>query len=42
MEPLEGATTVERMLLAQAKRMRTPANGRIELLPLGNMNCDMC
>lgn len=42
MEPLEGATTVERMLLAQAKRMRTPANGSIELLPLCNMNCDMC
>lgn len=42
MEPLEGATTVERMLLAQAKRMRAPANGSIELLPLCNMNCDMC
>lgn len=42
MEPLEGATTVERMLLAQAKSMRTPANGSIELLPLCNMNCDMC
>lgn len=42
MEPLEGATTVERMLLEQAKRTRTPANGSIELLPLCNMNCDMC
>lgn len=42
MEPLEGATTVERMLLDQAKRTRTPANGSIELLPLCNMNCDMC
>ena len=42
MEPLEGATTVERMLLNQAKRTRTPANGSIELLPLCNMNCDMC
>lgn len=42
MEPLEGATTVERMLLAQAKRSCTPANGSIELLPLCNMNCDMC
>lgn len=42
MEQLEGTTTVERMLLAQAKRTRTPANGSIELLPLCNMNCDMC
>lgn len=42
METLEGSTTVERMLLDQAKRTRTPANGSIELLPLCNMNCDMC
>ena len=42
METLEGATTVERMLLDQAKRTRVPANGSIELLPLCNMNCDMC
>lgn len=42
MEPLESATTVERMLLAQAKSARIPVNGSIELLPLCNMNCDMC
>ena len=42
MEPLEGATTIERMLLDRAKRTRTPANGSIEILPLCNMNCDMC
>lgn len=42
MELLEDAATVERMLLDQAKRTRTPANGSIELLPLCNMNCDMC
>ena len=42
MEQLEGATTVERMILDQAKRTRTPANGSLELLPLCNMNCDMC
>ena len=42
MEPLQDATTVERILLAQAKQTRTPANGSIELLPLCNMNCDMC
>ena len=42
MEHLDNPTTVERMLLDQAKRTRTPANGSIELLPLCNMNCDMC
>lgn len=42
MEPMETASTVERMLLDQAKRTRTPANGSIELLPLCNLNCDMC
>lgn len=42
MELLEDAATVERMLLDQARRTRTPANGSIELLPLCNMNCDMC
>ncbi len=42
MEPMGTASTVERMLLDQAKRTRTPANGSIELLPLCNMNCDMC
>ena len=42
MESMETASTVERMLLDQAKRTRTPANGSIELLPLCNLNCDMC
>ena len=42
METLEGATTMERMLLAEAKVKHTPINGSIELLPLCNMNCDMC
>lgn len=42
MEQMEGASTIERMLLEQAKKMRTPAHGSIELLPLCNMNCDMC
>ena len=35
-------STVERMLLASAQKNRVPANGSIELLPLCNMNCDMC
>lgn len=42
MEPIEDASTVERMLLERAKHTHTPANGSIELLPLCNMNCDMC
>ncbi|MCI5689278.1 MAG: radical SAM protein, partial [Emergencia sp.] len=42
MEPLEGVSTLERKLLHQASRTRIPINGSIELLPLCNMNCDMC
>ena len=42
MEHMEGTTTVERMLLEHAKQNGVPANGSIELLPLCNMNCDMC
>ena len=42
MEPMEGASTVERMLLRHASETQTPVNGSIELLPLCNMNCDMC
>ena len=42
MELLDNPTTLERMILERAKRARTPANGSIELLPLCNMNCDMC
>ena len=34
MEPMEGATTVERMLLEQAKRTRTPANGHLPMAVL--------
>lgn len=42
MEPMEGASTVERMLLRHASETQIPVNGSIELLPLCNMNCDMC
>lgn len=42
MDITQDATTVERMLMAQASQNRTPINGSIELLPLCNMNCDMC
>lgn len=42
MEPMEGATTVERMLMGRAKASRIPVSGSIELLPLCNMSCEMC
>ena len=42
MEPREGAGTLERMYIKRAKETITPVNGSIELLPLCNMNCDMC
>lgn len=42
MEPMEGADTLERMYIKRAKETSTPVNGSIELLPLCNMNCDMC
>ncbi|MEE1087301.1 MAG: radical SAM protein [Schaedlerella sp.] len=42
MESFEGATTVERAMMSHASKTKTPINGSIELLPLCNMNCDMC
>ena len=42
MEPMETATTVERQLLERARHTHTPINGSLELLPICNMNCDMC
>lgn len=34
--------TYERILIAKAWETRTPISGSLELLPLCNMNCDMC
>lgn len=42
MEPLEGASTLEQFMMQTAVKKRTPINGSLELLPLCNMNCDMC
>lgn len=42
MDLLDGASTVERMILSRAEQKLVPANGSMELLPLCNMNCDMC
>ena len=35
-------TTMEKMLIQRAIRNRQPINGTLELLPLCNMNCNMC
>ena len=37
-----GASSVEPTLIKRAKERKTPINGSLELLPLCNMNCDMC
>lgn len=42
MEPMEDASTIEQRMLNRAKAKKVPINGSIELLPLCNMNCDMC
>lgn len=42
MELMQYDTTMERALMSQASQNRVPINGSIELLPLCNMNCDMC
>ncbi len=34
--------TYEKLLISKAARSHTPINGSLELLPLCNMNCDMC
>lgn len=42
MEDFEGMDSMERMLIHKAYTRRVPINGSLELLPLCNMNCDMC
>lgn len=42
MHLLENFSTIERSIIHQASVTRTPVSGSIELLPLCNMNCDMC
>ncbi|HJA19404.1 MAG TPA: radical SAM protein [Candidatus Mediterraneibacter ornithocaccae] len=38
---IEG-NTVEKMMLQRAASVQRPINGSLEILPLCNMNCDMC
>lgn len=42
MEIMNNPSTLEEMMIQQAKQFNTPITGSIELLPLCNMNCDMC
>ena len=35
-------STLEKYLIENAKKQNVPINGSLELLPLCNMNCDMC
>ncbi|MBE5799101.1 MAG: radical SAM protein [Clostridiales bacterium] len=42
MDFIEDASAVEKALINRASQSKTPINGSIELLPLCNMNCDMC
>ena len=42
MEHFDDASAAERTLINRASGQRIPINASIELLPLCNMNCDMC
>ncbi|MBQ4264949.1 MAG: radical SAM protein [Clostridia bacterium] len=42
MDELHGVNTMERTMMARAAARRMPVSGSMELLPLCNMNCDMC
>ncbi len=42
MEHFEDASIAERALISRASTKKAPINASIELLPLCNMNCDMC
>lgn len=42
MELMNDASTREQLLIKKAKQQQIPITGSIELLPLCNMNCDMC
>ena len=42
MDAMSSATIIERSLVQMAGQERIPLGGSLELLPLCNMNCDMC
>lgn len=42
MRDLDAMDSMEKMLVQKAYQRQAPVNGSLELLPLCNMNCDMC
>mgnify|MGYP002237461816 CR=1 FL=1 len=42
MKDLDAMDSMEKMLIQKAYQRQAPVNGSLELLPLCNMNCDMC
>lgn len=42
MELMEDGTTMERQMFAMAAEKKVPLYGVLELLPVCNLNCDMC
>lgn len=42
MEFMDDASSLEQSMIRRAKQQKIPINGSLELLPLCNMNCDMC
>lgn len=42
MNYMDDASTFEHSLLQKARQKHIPVTGALELLPLCNMNCDMC
>ena len=42
MKDLDVMDSMEKMLVQKAYQRQAPVNGSLELLPLCNMNCDMC
>lgn len=42
MELMEDGTTIEQQMFAMATEKKVPLYGVLELLPLCNLNCNMC
>ena len=42
MEKKAVESSFEQIMMTKARQNKIPLNGSIELLPLCNMNCDMC
>ena len=42
MDAMSSATNLEKRIVRMATQQKVPLGGSLELLPLCNMNCDMC